>query len=60
MLDKMNIYDKKQVKCSGCGKFIGEVDIQASIIFLLCEKCEKMNFQYSDTSKNVKKLNQYI
>jgi hypothetical protein len=56
----MNIYDKKQVKCSVCGKFVGEIDIQASVIFLLCEKCEKRNFQYMNTSKNVKKINQCI
>lgn len=48
----MNIYDKKQVKCSVCGKFIGEIDVQASIIFLLCEK---RNFQYINTSRNIKK-----
>lgn len=56
----MNIYDKKQVKCSICGKFIGEIDIQASIVFLLCEKCEKRNFQDINASKNIKKINQYI
>lgn len=37
----MNIYDKKQIKCSICGKFIGEIDITSSIIFPLCSKCNK-------------------
>ena len=37
----MNIYDKKQIKCSLCGKFIGEIDINSSIIFPLCSKCNK-------------------
>lgn len=41
MLHRMNIYDKKQIKCSICGKFIGEIDIQSSIIFPLCKKCNK-------------------
>ncbi|AFS81107.1 UspA domain-containing protein [Candidatus Nitrosopumilus koreensis AR1] len=37
----MNIYDKKQVKCSVCGKFIGEIDIKSSIRLPLCEKCNR-------------------
>lgn len=35
----MNIYDKKQVKCSVCGKFVGEIDIKSSVRLPLCEKC---------------------
>jgi nucleotide-binding universal stress UspA family protein len=35
----MNIYDKKQVKCSICGKSIGEIDVKASIIYPLCKIC---------------------
>lgn len=37
----MNIYDKKQITCSICGKFIGELDVGTSVIFPLCAKCNK-------------------
>lgn len=38
----MNIYNMQQVKCSECGKFIGELDVNATIIFPLCSKCTKI------------------
>ncbi|NNL59010.1 MAG: universal stress protein [Nitrosopumilus sp.] len=37
----MNIYDKEQINCSNCGKFIGELDVGSSMIFTLCAKCTK-------------------
>ena len=37
----MNVYDKKQIKCSICDKFIGEIDIDAKVIFPLCKTCKK-------------------
>ncbi|NNL59196.1 MAG: universal stress protein, partial [Nitrosopumilus sp.] len=37
----MNIYDKEQIDCSNCGKFIGELDVDSSMIFTLCAKCKK-------------------
>ncbi|MGD8431090.1 MAG: universal stress protein [Nitrosopumilaceae archaeon] len=37
----MNIYTTKQIKCSICGKFIGEADIGSTMIFPLCSKCNK-------------------
>ncbi|MGD8708425.1 MAG: universal stress protein [Nitrosopumilaceae archaeon] len=37
----MNIYTTKQIKCSICGKFIGELDIGSTMIFPLCSKCNK-------------------
>ena len=37
----MNIYEQNQIECSVCGKFIGEIDMGASIIFPLCSKCDK-------------------
>lgn len=37
----MNIYDKKQIKCSICGKFIGEIDVDAKVVFPLCKTCKK-------------------
>ena len=40
-MDKMNVYDTKQVKCSSCGKFMGELQIGSSVIFPLCKKCDK-------------------
>ena len=41
----MNIYNTKQVKCSACGKFIGELEIGPSVIFPLCKKCNKKEKQ---------------
>lgn len=35
----MNIYDTKQVHCSKCDKFIGEVAYDAEIILPKCGKC---------------------
>lgn len=37
----MNIYDKTQINCSNCGKFIGELDVGSSLIFPLCGACAK-------------------
>ena len=37
----MNIYEKQQIKCLECSKFIGEIDINSSITYPLCEKCSK-------------------
>ena len=37
----MNIYEKQQIKCLECGKFIGEIDIDSSITYPLCKKCKK-------------------
>lgn len=37
----MNIYDKEQIDCSNCGKFIGELDVGSSLIFPLCSICTK-------------------
>ncbi|MDX1595654.1 MAG: universal stress protein [Nitrosopumilaceae archaeon] len=37
----MNIYEKDQLKCSICGKIIGEVDTESTIIFPLCGKCNR-------------------
>ncbi len=35
----MNIYDTKQLHCSKCDKFIGEVDYDAEVIYPKCGKC---------------------
>jgi len=41
----MNIYEKDQVKCSVCGKIIGEIDVESKIVFPLCRKCNKKERQ---------------
>ena len=41
----MNIYEKDQVKCSVCGKTIGEVDVESKITFPLCKKCNNKERQ---------------
>lgn len=35
----MNIYDKKIVRCSQCDTSIGEIDVDAVIVFPKCGKC---------------------
>lgn len=41
----MNIYEKEQIKCSVCGKNIGELDVESKVIFPLCGKCHKKERQ---------------
>jgi len=41
----MNIYDTKPIKCSICGKSIGEINYDSSIIFPLCGSCSKKEKQ---------------
>ncbi len=41
----MNIYEKEQIKCSVCGKNIGELDVESKVIFPLCKKCNKKETQ---------------
>ena len=38
-MKKMNIYDTKQIYCTRCEKWIGEVDYEAKIINALCGQC---------------------
>jgi hypothetical protein len=35
----MNIYDTKTIHCSGCGRFIGEIDYDAEVTLPKCGKC---------------------
>lgn len=35
----MNIYDTKVIKCAKCGRYVGEVEFDAEIIFPKCGKC---------------------
>ena len=35
----MNLYDTKQIKCSKCGSWVGEVSYDAEIIRAQCGKC---------------------
>ncbi len=39
----MNIYYKRQIRCITCGKFIGEVDDDAKILFSRCGNCMNSN-----------------
>lgn len=50
----MNIYDKKQINCSICGKFIGEMDVDATIIFPLCKICKRK--EKTILKKGIKKI----
>jgi len=35
----LNIYDTKQINCSQCGSWVGEVSFDAQIIHAKCGKC---------------------
>ncbi|MCV0431141.1 hypothetical protein [Nitrosopumilus sp.] len=37
--EKMNIYDTKSVCCRSCGKTIGEIDYDATVILPECGQC---------------------
>jgi len=37
----MNLYDKKIVKCSKCGKAVGEIELDVKINSVICKKCKK-------------------
>lgn len=50
----MNIYNTRQIKCSVCGKFIGEVDLGSTLIFPLCGGCNKK--QKSIIHKGIDKI----
>ncbi len=43
----MSIYDKKQIRCITFGKFIGEIDDDAKMLFSRCGHCTN-----SDQSEN--------
>lgn len=38
-MENLNIYDTKQISCSQCGLWIGEVCYDAEIIHAKCGKC---------------------
>lgn len=50
----MNIYNKKQIKCSACGKFLGEIDNEAKIAYPLCGKCSRKETKLMKTG--IKKI----
>ncbi|RJQ26201.1 hypothetical protein C4565_07310 [Candidatus Parcubacteria bacterium] len=39
----MNIYDTKLVRCSICGKFVGEISFDAIIHLVKCGQCNQTN-----------------
>jgi phage FluMu protein Com len=60
----MNIYDTKSINCSKCGKFIGEIDFDAVVIFPKCGKCvdpipegdDKISYLRSSIQNNNQKI----
>ncbi len=44
----MNIYDTKSVKCVTCGKFIGEIDYDASLTLPKCGLCANLKPREND------------
>lgn len=38
----MNIYDTKIINCARCGKYVGEIDFDASVKFPRCGRCEQI------------------
>lgn len=49
----MNIYDKKQICCISCGRYIGEVEEEARILLTVCSQC-------SDTGREENEIFSYI
>jgi len=38
---KMNLYDRKTVKCIKCDKAFGEIELEVKINSVICKKCKK-------------------
>lgn len=36
----MNLYDKKMIKCTECGKTVGEIDIKVKVKVVVCDTCQ--------------------
>ena len=57
----MNIYDTKSVRCSRCGRFIGEIEYDAVVTLPKCGKCanplpeneDKLSYTISKYNHNV-------
>ena len=64
VLQCMNIYDKKSVRCSKCDRFIGEIDYDAVVTLPKCGHCanplpegdDKVQYIVSKFNKNPKNL----
>jgi hypothetical protein len=41
----MNMYDTKTIHCSGCGRFIGEIDYDSMVTLPKCGQCVDQIFQ---------------
>ena len=60
----MNIYDTKSVRCSRCGRFIGEIEYDAVVTLPKCGKCvnplheneDKVSYTISKYSHNVEAM----
>lgn len=48
----MNLYDIKQVCCTKCGKFVGEMKWDIQIAYIVCNNCQNLR------SNNQNDLNQ--
>jgi len=46
----MSLYDKKQLKCYKCGKFVGEVEYDSEVFFAKCSSCAN---PFPDGAENI-------
>lgn len=51
----MNLYDIKQVCCIKCGKFVGEIEVDVQIAYIVCNNCQNLgvNNQNDPNQKNL-------
>jgi len=60
----VNIYDTKSVRCSRCGRFIGEIEYDAVVTLPKCGKCvnplpeneDKVSYTISKYNHNVEAM----
>lgn len=58
-MQKLNIYDTKQINCTECGGWIGEVDCDAQIIRAKCGKCANPLPEGDDILYSISKIQNY-
>ena len=51
--NKMNLYDTKPIHCNQCGKFIGEMDLDAIVTLPKCGNCSNLKSEGVDPLSNL-------
>lgn len=56
-------FDLLQIRCSGCGRFLGYESIKRGFAILLCPKCKKWTVQvgsYTDVERVLKNIGPFL